>query len=263
MWVGHPRRMARTARLHGLIAGLAVVWAGGCAIPIIGARSHAPTEEPTDRATAQAAHGRARAAGPRVPVRQADALAGEGCEERLAGEGVRFERVAPAAAHGVEQPVRLLGPLDGVEVSSRDHSSLHAILDCRLALALLSWAPTLRRAGVKRIEHYSIYRPGARVETSGRESGHARGLAIDAARFYLQNGSVLDVQTDWEERERGSAPCPRRPEEAWPSRLLRGIVCDAVDQQLFQIVITPNHDRAHDNHVHLERKPEVSWTYVR
>ena len=93
--------------------------------------------------------------------------------------------------------------------------------------------------GVARIEHYSIYRPGARVAGSGRESGHARGLAIDAARFYLQNGSVLDVLTDWEERDHGGSPCPRRPEEAWQSRLLRGIVCDAVDQQLF-----PDRDHA-------------------
>ena len=99
---------------------------------------------------------------------------------------------------------------------------MHAILDCRLALALLSWAPALRQAGVVRLEHYSIYRPQARTQREGRVSGHARGLAIDAARFHLDNGEVLDVLTDWEDRERGSAPCPRRPDESWPSRLLRG-----------------------------------------
>lgn len=238
-----------------------IAFASGCAIPIIGARPHhsprADARDEPQHDSARAAH--AHSSAPALMLAQ---HAGN-CEDALAAAGVRFERVAQDSAHGVEEPVRLLGPLDGVEVSSRDGASVHAILDCRLALSLLSWAPTLRRAGVARIEHYSIYRPGARVSGSGRESGHARGLAIDAARFYLQNGSVLDVLTDWEERDHGGSPCPRRPEEAWQSRLLRGIVCDAVDQQLFQIVITPHHDHAHDNHVHLERKPEVSWTYVR
>jgi hypothetical protein len=45
--------------------------------------------------------------------------------------------------------------------------------------------------------------------------------------------------------------------------LLRSVVCEAIDSQLFQVVLTPHHDRAHENHVHLELKPEVNWTYVR
>jgi len=159
-------------------------------------------------------------------------------------------------------PLRLRGPIGGVDVVSNDKHAVYAILDCRLALALLSWAPILQRAGVTRIVHYSMYRPGARVAGSGHVSGHARGLAIDAARFQLRDGTVVDVQSDWEERDHGP-PCPRRGDEGWQSRLLRGLVCEAVDRELFQVVITPNHDHAHENHVHLERKPEVTWTYVR
>ena len=39
-------------------------------------------------------------------------------------------------------------------------------------------------------------------------------------------------------------------------------MCDAVERDLFQVVITPHHDRAHQNHVHLELVPEVDWSYV-
>jgi len=28
-------------------------------------------------------------------------------------------------------------------------------------------------------------------------------------------------------------------------------------------VLTPHHDRAHQNHVHLELVPDVPWSYVR
>jgi hypothetical protein len=240
-----------------LVSLASVAAASGCAIPIIGA----PSRELGAEREAVAGHRPLGRGWPGLVHRPA--MTAEACYRELAAAHVAFERLEPSQARGVKIPVRMLGPIGGVTVEPSDGRQLHAILDCQLAVALLSWAPALRKAGVTSIDHYSIYRPGARVHGSGHVSGHARGLAIDAARFHLANGAVLDVLTDWEEREHGSAPCPRRPEEAWQSRLLRGVVCDAVDRNLFQVVLTPHHDRAHENHVHLELKPEVSWTYVR
>jgi hypothetical protein len=229
---------------------------GGCAIPIIGAT---PDPQPEARRPARAAR---HTPAPRGSLATTDE-SGDACYAALAAERIAFERVPPERALGVESPVRLTGPIHGVEVVASGRERVHAILDCRLALALLSWAPALHRAGVVRIEHYSIYRPHARTARKGRVSGHARGLAIDAARFHLDDGEVLDVLTDWEDRERGRSPCPRRNDEARPARVLRSVVCDAVESNLFQVVLTPHHDRAHENHVHLEIRPEVNWTYVR
>jgi hypothetical protein len=256
--------------LRPLRPGLFVLWtllASGCAIPIIGAPARPQDLDREAGARMAATRGGERAgrkpgltlgtASPRLP-RSADA-----CYRALRSRGVAFQRVPAARARGVKMPTRLTGPIDGVEVRARGRKRVHAILDCRLALALHSWAPTLRAAGVTRLEHYSMYRPGARVGSNGKVSGHARGLAIDAARLYLQDGAVIDVLKDWEDRSRGDAPCPHRPDEARPSRILRSVVCDAVDRRLFQVVLTPHHDRAHENHVHLELKPEVGWTYVR
>jgi len=237
-----------------LLAGLLALLLPGCALPIIG--SPGSRRSDSDVQTATPAQQRAHA--------ELSALAPEACYQRLRTAHVPFEPVPRHSARGVNAPLRLLGPIDGVEVTSRNGETLNAVLDCRLALALLAWAPSLRAAGVERLEHYSIYRPGARTPRKGQASGHARGLAIDAARFHLMHGAgTLDVLTDWEERDRGGAPCPQRSHEARPSRLLRAVVCDAVARNLFQVVLTPHHDRAHENHVHLELKPEVSWTYVR
>lgn len=219
----------------------------------------------TGRESEHAERGGGRVVHTRGPSRFASVELTEpaGCYRALAAAGVVFEQVPAQDARGIAVPTLLRGPLGGIEVVPSDHSVKHALLDCRLALALLAWAPTLRRAGVERIEHYSTYRPGARTSKTGKVSGHARGLAIDAARFGLTDGETLDVRTDWEDRERGAAPCPRRPDEGRPSRLLRDVVCSAVERELFQVVITPHHDRAHGDHVHLELRPEVSWMYVR
>jgi len=216
-----------------------------------------PAPQRADRAPSYALSVR-----PGLPPRRAEPGT---CYAKLDDAGVRYERVEQSKAQGVQYPTRLNGPIGGVEIVQHDHRApqFQSILDCRLALAVLTWAPSLRRAGVRRIEHYSIYRPGARVAGGNSKSGHSSGMALDAARFHLDSGQVVDVLTDWEDRDRGDAPCPRRDDEAWQSRLLRGLVCEAVDRNLFQVVITPHHDRAHENHVHLELRPEVDWTYVR
>jgi len=274
---------------------IVLLFVSGCAIPIIGAPALRPDPEPVAarppaRARAQAAPAAHAAAAPGTGAGTgAGAGAGTGagtgaawmpplialsahtpapgrrgdCLDQLARAGVSFQSVAPDAANGVRQPILLTGALGGIQIRARGGPSVHEVIDCRLALSLLAWAPSLSSAGVSVLEHYSIYRPGARTPNKGQLSGHARGLAIDAARFHMRDGRVFDVETDWEARDRDEAPCPRRPDEAQGARLLRGVVCDAVEHQLFQVVLTPHHDAAHHNHVHLELKPEVDWTYVR
>jgi hypothetical protein len=185
------------------------------------------------------------------------------CRRLLERSSVNFEAVPDDAAPHVYEPVYLLSPLSGVSFGPSNGAGEHGMVDCRLAVALLAWAPILQNAGVVRVEHFSTYRRGARVARSSRASGHARALAIDAARFHLEDGRVLDVDADWDERERGGDPCKSRRREDQAGRLLRSVVCEAVERGLFQVVITPHHDRAHQNHVHLELVPDVDWTYVR
>lgn len=183
------------------------------------------------------------------------------CHAALREAGVPFQRVSAAA--GVKWPIRLSGPVRGVYFEQLDRDKTFAVLDCRLALALVDWAPVLRRAGVRRVMHYSMYRPGARIGGSGSVSSHAHGLAIDAAKFELDSGAVIDVLDDWEGRKRGQSPCPVRRDESRASRIMRQVTCQAVDRNVFQIVLTPHYNRAHSNHLHLERKLEVDWQFVK
>jgi len=197
-----------------------------------------------------------------IPDRGVVADLGErACFAILEGQGVEFSRLATEDAGGVGMPIRLEGTLNGLRVASRGHVELHEILDCRLAVALLRWAPALRDAGVVSLIHYSTYRPGARVHGTGPISGHAGALAIDLAVVGFEDGTELDVLTGWESRDRGASPCEGDHGESERSALLRRLVCSTID--LFQIVLTPHYDAAHANHVHLELRPNVTWTYVR
>lgn len=209
------------------------------------------------------AESRARSSRLSLPSgRDIAALSPRECRRLLTRSGVQFESVSDRAAANIAEPVSLLSPLGGVSFGPKNGNATHGMLDCRLALALLAWAPSLQSSGVIKVEHYSTYRPGAKVRASRKTSGHARAMAIDAARFHLRDGTVLAVDSDWDQRERGGDPCLERRREADKGKLLRRLVCDAVEQGLFQVVITPHHDRAHQDHVHLELVPEVDWTYI-
>jgi hypothetical protein len=191
------------------------------------------------------------------------ALAPEDCLGLLERASVTFESVPEDEAPNVAMPVYVRAPLLGVSFGPTSGDAEHGMLDCRLAVALYAWAQILAEHGVVKVEHYSTYRPGARVRGTGKSSGHAHALAIDAARFHTIDGRVLDVEADWSEREHGGNPCPARDDEPPSSRLLRDVVCAAVERDLFQVVLTPHYDRAHQNHVHLELVPDVEWSYVR
>ena len=192
-------------------------------------------------------------------------LSSDACLAILRGNGVLFDVLDAEDAPGVETPIRLRGPLGGVTIAPRNdpQRSPHAIVDCRLAVALLTWAPTLRAAHVNEIEHYSAYRANARIGGRGAVSGHASGMALDAALFHTDEGAVFDVLVDWADRTRGEAPCTPRDDEPPGSQLLRGVICAAVHADLFQVVLTPHHDAAHQNHVHLELRPGVDWSFVK
>ncbi|HEY0990404.1 MAG TPA: extensin family protein, partial [Kofleriaceae bacterium] len=43
---------------------------------------------------------------------------------------------------------------------------------------------------------------------------------------------------------------------------LRAILCETVDARLFNVVLTPNYNRPHKNHFHLEVTAGVSWFLV-
>ncbi len=188
-------------------------------------------------------------------------LEADACFALLDQHGVRYRRVrGDEAAEGY---LTLDGPIAGIEVEFVGRSAVHARMDCRVAEAILAWAPDLRALGVHRLRHLSIYRPGAVVETTGRPSGHAGALAMDLRYFDFDDGRTLDVLADWGDRTHDADPCPAELyAERDPSPEIRALICAAVERGLFLTVITPHHDDPHQNHVHLEVVPGVDWRFV-
>lgn len=204
------------------------------------------------------------------------ALSASACEAELGARTVAFTTVE--SAPGVLAPVRLDGPVNGVLYRTElpDHAraaSPFEVYDCRLVLALYDFASMLKAHDIDEVRIFSAWRPPGPswpADKLGRR--HPGALAIDAKRFgkRLKDGETdkrwLDVERDFQGKL-GAPPCG---EEAPPPRVdspeareVRSIACEAADQHLFTAILTPNYNRAHHNHFHLELTPEVTWHLMR
>ena len=74
----------------------------------------------------------------------------------------------------------------------------------------------------------------------GRLSEHARGQAIDIGGFQLADGTVITVKKDWH----GTGPRADFLHE------VAQLSC-----QHFNVVLTPNYNRLHHDHLHLDIGP--------
>lgn len=184
------------------------------------------------------------------------------CEGELKRRKIAFTRVEEA--RGVVAPLRLDGPLSGVKFRSNlgpkaARVSPYDIYDCRLVLSLDDFARVLAKHDVVEVIHLSVWRPvSKKTVLNGPGRRHSGALAIDAAIFKLSDGKTLNVEKDFHGRI-GAKPCPA-PESASE---LRKIACEANQQRLFNVLLTPDYNWAHRNHFHLEVTAGVKWTLVR
>lgn len=168
----------------------------------------------------------------------------EQCVARLQERGVSFEPLAPIGdGNGctIQTPITLTAMTAALNQP--------ATLGCPLAVRFEEFERqilqplAIRYFGqpVKRIHHYGAYAcRNQRGGNAGRLSEHAVGRAIDIAAFELVDGSIIRVEQDWNGLGRRS-------------RFLRNISREAC--ALFHVVLTPNHDSAHQDHLHFDTGP--------
>lgn len=202
-----------------------------------------------------------------APAQRYAAMSQEDCEAELAARSIKFQR---ETAKGVAEPVRLEGPLHGVtfrtnQAKADRETTIWEIGDCRLVLAMDDFAAILEKHEVVEVRHYSMHRAAPKSwpdDKIGKQ--HIGGLALDAARFIKSDGSYLDVLEHFKGRIHAKTCGPKaRKVKGAEANELRDILCTAVDARLFNVVLTPDFNRPHRNHFHLEVTPGVSWILVR
>jgi len=186
------------------------------------------------------------------------------CLDGLRGHQVAFVEWPTKA---VRTPVRILGPLGGLQLRSHDPRAAGKppVMDCELARALLDAAPAFRALGVRELLYSGAYQYRTR-RRSTKLSEHAHGFAIDVHAFVLAGadggeGPVAEVERDFEAKV-GNWPAVDQDEcighpRTHLGRLLRTLACRLHASSVFREVIIPDDNADHYNHFHLEAFPDA------
>lgn len=187
------------------------------------------------------------------------------CHEYLRAHEVPFVALEAGRAPEVAIPVRLTGAVAGViftipwsEDEARD---AHAIWDCRLVAAILPVAEFLRAHGVTEVQYFSALRRGKIVRDKPR-SQHNVGLALDLLGLRGPAFALATVEQTYPKGRLRTCPAgsaPGSPGSPVPvgaraDDLFLALTCQAYTRGLFHTILTPDHDRAHANHLHLDLK---------
>jgi hypothetical protein len=200
----------------------------------------------------------ARAAEQPVMVAARAARGDRACLRTLERRRVLFVALGAGGVKGVHTPVAVVGPVGGVNLLPR--AGRPPIMDCALARALGEAGPifrSLKITGLSFSEAYD-YRTRAR---SRKLSAHAFGMAIDVHGLET-GGGELEVERDyphdgrrWREREAPLAACVGRP-AARGGKLLRTLACRLRAHRAFRLILGPDDNADHHDHLHLETSRE-------
>ncbi|HLL22884.1 MAG TPA: extensin family protein [Kofleriaceae bacterium] len=176
------------------------------------------------------------------------------CKAELERRGVAFKSVKrPGVANGVE----ITGPLGGVPFAGEQA----LVIDCSLAVSLDEAGAYLRELGVEKVGFSSAY-SRRNVRGTNRPSKHSFGLAIDVHAFDVVQLGALRIDRDYEQGLGDAVDCVGQP-LTQGGAVLKILQCQLVRSGLFRLVLSPDYDDAHHDHLHLEVKPWDERTALR
>jgi hypothetical protein len=177
------------------------------------------------------------------------------CQLELAALGVPFEPTIRAdespdgstSVCHIEDPVILHPPIHGVDLAYYDGSATPNVLAaCGMAVSLVQTIDDVAAEGVTRVRHFGTYNCRT-IAGSENLSRHAYGDAIDLYGFDWDDGTSYTVLDDYED----GVDDPQTP----GGRFLYDASHRWFDAGLWNIVLTPNYNAAHDNHFHVDLTP--------
>lgn len=236
----------------------------GC--PEVAVPTPAPSVDPTGDPSVEPAPGTPVMASGSAPALRYAALDSATCLAELKKRAIAFTSASPS--NGVDTPIRFAGKLHGVDVHgfeapAKRPTSVWEIVDCRLALAIDDLTQILAKHDVVEVAHMSMYRPPPKG-SKAKPARHDAALAIDLGYMVKKDGSLLRVLEDWHGGI-GTKTCGKGA-GPWPATKaaleIRQILCEAAEAQLFNVVLTPNYNKPHANHFHLEVTRGVKWFLV-
>ncbi|MCP4500867.1 MAG: extensin family protein [Deltaproteobacteria bacterium] len=156
---------------------------------------------------------------------------------------------APELTCHVENPVTIHPPFHGVDfVYYNGDATPNIRVSCEAALAIVDTAADFLLHDVDKVRHIGTY-ACRKIAGTNRLSNHASGDAIDIWGFDMNDGSLITLEDHWEH----DTEAPVADEAVF--------LYDAGNRwheaHIWNTILTPNFNDAHDNHFHVDLTPDT------
>ncbi len=176
--------------------------------------------------------------------KQLDAL---GLVYRPWSQPTRSPQGHPELLCEVPDPVWLTGPIHGVSLVDAHNGHKGPLwVSCPMALALEKMAGVLERHDIVEVHHVGAYNCRT-LRTAPRLSQHAHGAALDIVALVDKHGDKMSLSKHWEKGQ--LKPASRR------GRVLLEVARAWHTEQIFNVVLTPEYNQAHEDHFHVDLSP--------
>jgi hypothetical protein len=151
----------------------------------------------------------------------------------------------------VEDGVRVQSPINGVVYRYVEHSTASPLYgSCSLMRALYDLSALLREYNIVEVGHIGTYNCRV-ISGTNTLSRHGFGDALDIAFVRTADGTEYNLLADWEHDT--TAPVTTA------GRVLYELSREMQQRNIFNIILTPNFNSAHDNHFHLDLTPDQNF----
>ncbi len=146
----------------------------------------------------------------------------------------------------IDDPIRVTSPINGVSYRYYNQDTPGTMsMACELALALVDLGDLLAEYELTDVLHVGTFNC-RKIAGSNSLSQHGLGLAIDIWAFEDAAGQDYILERDWEHGTTNP--------QGQKARVLYEVGQKMYDRNIFNIVLTPNYNAAHDNHFHVDLK---------
>lgn len=162
----------------------------------------------------------------------------------------------PALSCVVSGPLWLSSPIGGVTYRYVTHDAPQPMfVSCELAAALVQLSALLREYDIVEVGHIGTYNCRV-IRGTERLSQHSHGYAIDLQWFRTAGGDTYNVVDHWEHENVDWGRGEAGPFETEAGRILYEIGWQMHARRIFNTVLTPDYNAAHDNHFHVDLHPD-------
>ncbi len=178
------------------------------------------------------------------------------CQQALMELGAVFTPVdhTPESPEGhpellceIDEPLLLHSPVGGVSLRYIESDNAGEVfIGCNAAMSIVGSAAVASDLGVTEILHIGTYNCRV-IGNSSTISQHGLGNAIDIGGFVLDNGETITLIDDWEDGVANPV--------TQPGQVLKNFADQIWALGLWNVLFTPEHDAAHDNHFHADLLP--------